>query len=237
VKRSFAAIAIVLIGIACAFLAIAPAYLEASMNKRAPNSIVVTRAALALHRRLSIADMHSDTLMWARDPLARATRGHVDRPRLEVGNVALQVFSSVSKTPRGQNYDSNGADTDNITALTIAQLQPPRTWTSLLQRSLFHAERLRRAEAASAGRLRIVRSQRDLRALLQARSGSAHPVGALLSVEGLQNLEGQQTNLARLYGAGFRMAGLDTFGPQRGARNGAARHGRRHCPLQPCVRR
>ena len=53
--------------------------------------------------------------------------------------------------PKGQNYDANGADTDNITPLVIAQLQPVRTWTSLLERSLWHATKLDRAAASSGG--------------------------------------------------------------------------------------
>src|SRR3546814_11896608 len=79
---------------------------------------------------------------------------YVDLPRLEDGNVALQIFSSVTKTPKGQNYDANSADSDNITGLAIAQLQPLRTWNSLLERSLWHAEKLHRAAAASNGQLR-----------------------------------------------------------------------------------
>jgi microsomal dipeptidase-like Zn-dependent dipeptidase len=117
----------------------------------------------------------------------------------------------VTKTPKGQNYDSNGAGSDNITTLAIAQLQPPRTWNSLLQRSLWHAEKLRRAEAASQGRLRIVRSGIDVRRLLADRRAGRKVTGALLSIEGLQNLEGNLANLDRLHAAGFRMAGLAHF--------------------------
>ena len=77
-------------------------------------------------------------------PLDEASdRGHVDLPRLEAGNVALQVFSSVTKTPKGQNYEANSDKTDNITMLAVAQLQPINTWDSgLLERSLWHAEKL-----------------------------------------------------------------------------------------------
>ena len=39
---------------------------------------------------------------------------------------ALQLFSSVTKTPKDQNYDGNSDETDNITLLTVAQLQPVR---------------------------------------------------------------------------------------------------------------
>jgi microsomal dipeptidase-like Zn-dependent dipeptidase len=131
---------------------------------------------------------------------------------LEKGHVGLQIFSSVTKTPRGQNYDANSAKTDNITALAIGQLQPPRTWASLLERSLWHAEKLMRAEQASGGQLRIIRTGADLDRLMAARAKTgAVPVGALLSIEGLQNLEGKRANLDVLYKAGFRMAGFAHF--------------------------
>ncbi len=194
------------------FFAFSPKLAEESMNKLAPTNQVVSPAAQALHNSLFIADLHGDTLMWKRNLLNRADRGHIDLPRLEDGHVGLQVFSSVTKTPRGQNYDANSDKTDNITALAIGQMQPVRTWTSLLERSLWHAEKLRRAEAAAKGKLLIVRTGADLDALIAARAkGGAVPVGALLSIEGLQNLEGQRANLDALYKAGFRMAGFAHF--------------------------
>ncbi len=172
----------------------------------------VSARAAALHKQLTVIDLHADSLLWKRDFTQPAGRGHVDLPRLEAGHVALQVLSSVTKTPRGQNYSSNSNTTDNITTLVIGQMQPLRTWTSLLERSLWHAEKLHRAEAASGGKLRIIRSQADLVRLLGDRlGGKAVPIGALLSVEGAHDLEGRIGNLDRLYGAGFRMIGLVHF--------------------------
>lgn len=195
-----------------AFLIFGPGIVEGGMNKVVATPLpAISPRARALHPRLAIADMHADTLLWQRGLLDRSGRGQVDLPRLEAGNVALQIFSSVTKTPKNQNYDANGADTDNITTLAIAQLQPPRTWNSLLQRSLWHAEKLRRAEAGSNGRLRIVRSGADVRRLLADRAAGRKVTGALLSIEGLQNLEGRLDNLGRLHAAGFRMAGLAHF--------------------------
>jgi membrane dipeptidase len=145
--------------------------------------------------------------------LDRADRGHMDLPRLQQGNVALQVFSSVTKTPKGQNYDANGADSDNITLLTFAQLQPMRTWTSLLERSLYHAQKLDEANSYSSRQLFKVRDQGGIDTLLASRKDKPkNPiVGAMLSIEGLQNLEGKTANLDKLYAAGFRMAGLTHF--------------------------
>ncbi|MBK9588640.1 MAG: dipeptidase [Sphingomonadales bacterium] len=193
------------------FLLFAPGIVERSMNKVLPVAAKAGPRALALHKTLAIADMHSDTLMWKRDVLDLASRGHVDLPRLEDGHVALQVFSSVSKTPKGQNYDANGSDSDNITLLTIAQLQPPRTWSSILERSLYHASKLQRAADNSGGRLRFIQTSADLAKLLADRAHGQQVTGAVFSVEGLQNLEGKLANLDRLQAAGMRMAGLTHF--------------------------
>lgn len=210
-KIAWGALALVVVA-AVAFFGFAPGMIERGMNKIDGQPLIpVSEEAKALHATLTIVDLHSDTLLWDRDLLDRASHGHEDLPRMEDGNLALQVFSSVTKTPKDQNYDANSAETDNITALTIAQLQPIRTWTSLLQRSLYHGEKLDRAVAESDGRLMKVAQPQDVQALLARRDGASTPVGAMLSIEGLQNLEGDLTNLDRLHAAGFRMAGLTHF--------------------------
>ena len=211
-RRWLLGLAILLIVAAGAFFGLAPGMTERSLNKIDGKPLIaVSDHAKLLHRTLTIVDLHSDTLLWQRSLLSRAGRGHVDLPRLQDGNVALQVFSSVTKTPKGQNYDANDGDTDNITPLAVAQLQPPRTWTSLLERSLWHAEKLRRAIAASHDKLRIVISPEDFEILIDERHGKGAPVGAMLSIEGLQDLEGDIRNLDRLHEVGFRMAGLAHF--------------------------
>jgi membrane dipeptidase len=50
-----------------------------------------------------------------------------------------------------------------------------------------------------------------MRVSLTARANGKAAVGAMLTIEGLQNLEGKAANLDRLYAAGFRMAGLTHF--------------------------
>ena len=211
--RKILIVLLILIGAAAAlFFTLGPIWIERDMNKRADVELpVISEAAEALHDRLIIADMHSDTLLWKRDMLSRATRGHMDLPRLQEGNVALQVFSSVTKSPSGQNYDSNSADSDNITLLAIGQLQPVRTWWSLVERSLYHAEKMERAERDSEGALRIVRTRADIDALLADRQRGDPVIGAMLSIEGLHNLEGDAANFDRLFDAGFRMASPTHF--------------------------
>ncbi len=226
-RKSFWALLALLVVAIIGFFGIAPGYVEADMNRIDGKPLVkVSPRAMALHKSLNIVDLHSDSLMWNRDITERASRGHMDLPRLQTGNVALQVFSSVTKTPKGQNYDGNGADSDNITLLTVAQLQPMRTWGSLLERSLWHGTKLDLAVESSDNGLRHIRSVVELDQLAAVRSNSlgvkrkqvglvtagfVRPVGALLSIEGLQNLEGKAANLDRLYNAGFRMAGLTHF--------------------------
>lgn len=219
-------IPLALIGVAAiGFFGFAPGYVESSMNVIDGKPLIkVSDEAKALHQTLSIVDLHSDSLMWDRDITERASRGHMDLPRLQDGNVALQLFSSVTKTPKGQNYDGNGADSDNITLLTIAQLQPTKTWTSLIERSLFHAQKLKSATRKLEKLLEhngyeptwiLVTKPHDVELIDDRSEGlppeHGEPRGAMLTIEGLQNLEGKATNLDRLYNAGFRMAGLTHF--------------------------
>ncbi len=155
------ALAVLALG-AVVFFGFLPGIVEGSMNKVVATDLPkVMPGTAALHASLQVADMHADTLMWERSLLNRANRGQIDLPRLLQGNYALQVFSSVTKTPKHQNYDSNSDKTDNITLLTIAQLQPPRTWGSLLERSLWHATKLDRTAAASNGQLRVIHTPEE----------------------------------------------------------------------------
>ncbi len=206
-------IPLALIGAAAVgFFGIAPGYVEGSMNVIDGKPLIkVSDEAEALHKTLTIVDLHSDSLMWNRDINDRASRGHMDLPRLQDGNVALQLFSSVTKTPKGQNYDGNSDETDNITLLTVAQLQPVKTWTSLVERSLYHAAKRDAAISGSGGLLKPVDTAGQIDALMPARQKSPRPIGAMMTIEGLQNLEGKAANLDRLYDAGFRMAGLTHF--------------------------
>ena len=212
-----------------------PGLFEEQTNVVTDEPLPQVRAdAKTLHKSLQIADLHGDTLLWKRDLLDKASRGQIDLPRLEAGNVALQVFSSVSKTPKGQNYDSNPSDTDNITLLAMAQLQPVRTWFSVHERSMWHGQRLEAAAKHSGGRLMLIRKPADVETLLAARASGKQVTGALYSVEGLQNLEGKAENLDRLHGVGMRMAGLVHFFDNELA---GSMHGERKGGLTPFGRK
>lgn len=201
-----------LILVALFFFGAAPMLFDAAVNRvDSAKVIAVSPQTQRLHDSLDIVDLHADSLLWDRDIDERADRGHVDLPRLRDGHVTLQVFSSVTKVPFGQNYESNASGSDMLTILVIAQLQPFKTWGSLLERSLYHAEKLDDAVARAKGGLVPVNTPSDLDALMGARGSGKDSVGALLSIEGLHDLEGDAANLDRLYDAGFRMAGLTHF--------------------------
>ena len=126
-------------------------------------------------------------------------------PRLIEGNVTLQVFAVVSKTPRGLNIEHNPADTDNITLVAVGNRWPIATWTSLKARALYQASRLKQFAADSNGRLTIVESKRDLAAFLERRKSDPNMVAGVLALEGAQVLEGDPANVGPIFDAGYRM--------------------------------
>lgn len=195
-----------------AVLIFLPAYFERITNVVDGKPLdPISEQAQKLHDSLIIVDLHADTLLWKRAMVDSVDRGHVDLGRMQNGNVALQIFSSVTKTPRDQNYDSNDSNSDQITLLAIAQLQPIDTWSSLLSRSLHHADKLNDAISETQGALSDIKTGRAIDQTLNARSNGGNRIGVMLSIEGLQNLEGKRENLDVLYDAGFRMAGLTHF--------------------------
>ncbi len=193
---------VLLVGAAVA-VTVAPGAIERRLNQvadRRPRP--VSARARALHARLFVADLHADTLLWSRDLLTRASRGHVDVPRLIEGGVALQAFTVVTKSPRNLNIERNDDQSDDITRLAVVQRWPPRTWGSLRERALYQAERLRDAAARSEGRLVLVQSRADL----ERYGASRGPiVAAFLGLEGAHALEGDLANVDVLFDAGFRM--------------------------------
>lgn len=189
-----------------------PRILDQRMNSVALAGPYTANArATALHSTLFVADLHDDALLWSRDLLKRYDYGHTDLPRLQEGKVSLQVFSTVTKTPKGLNFERNAGDTDSLNALVMAQRWPVATWNSLLDRALFQSEKLHRAAAGSAGGMQIVRSQAELAALTQGQPPAGGTLIALLATEGLHPLESKLENIDTLFDAGFRITGLTHF--------------------------
>jgi membrane dipeptidase len=196
-----------------AFLTFAPAYVEKSRNSIVPHDpYPVSKTAQALHDTLLIGDWHADSLLWQRNIAKRGNRGQVDIPRLIEGNVAIQVFTAVTKSPKGQNYDNHATDApDNITPLVVGQLWPPRTWTSLLERALYQAEKLHAIAEHSPNQLSVITSLAELEAHLVSRAAGSKAIGGLLGIEGAHPLQGDLSNMDRLEAAGHRVIGLQHF--------------------------
>lgn len=211
-KRFFKAFAVLVLIAIAAFFYFAPYYVAAERNAVRPHApYPISDQAQALHDSLIIGDWHADALLWDRNLLKRSDIGHVDIPRLLEGNVAIQMFTAVTKSPAGQNIHENAADaTDNITLLAIGQLWPPRTWNSLLERALYQAEKLHHF-ADKSEQLRVIETQSDLEQLLADRAAGQNVIGGLLGIEGAHPLESDIANLAKLTDAGHRMIALQHF--------------------------
>jgi len=183
--------------------------------------------AQALHKTLFIADLHADSLLWGRDLLVRGKTGQVDVPRLQEGNVALQVFSIVTKTPRGLNIQRNDARSDNVTLLALAQLWPPRTWSSLRERALYQATQLRRVVARSDGKFFLVRNASEFADFESKRRQNPLLVAGVLAIEGAHAIEGDLANLDKLFDAGVRIVAPTHFfdNDVAGSSSGVEKHG------------
>ncbi len=194
------------------FFFVLPPRVDHALNAVTPHDpYVISAEAQAMHDSLRVADLHSDLLLWSRDPVRRYGRGHTDLPRLREGGVVLQVFTSVTKTPSNMNYETNDATSDDITLLAIAQRWPVDTWGSLYNRARFHARRLHRAAARSDGEFVVVESRADLSAALAAHAENSSMVAGILGTEGAHPLEGDLANIPRLYEEGYRVVGLQHF--------------------------
>jgi len=206
IRIIFSLIGLLIIAAAVYVFGILVPQTDAKMNPvLAHKPYFISDTAKTLHADLLIADLHTDSLLWRRNPEKRWERGHVDLPRLREGGVEIQIFSAVTKSPRGQNFDENNANTpDNITRLAQAQLWPLRTWNSLYERAAFQAQRLQKIENHSKNKLVIARTKSDLQ----------QPEGMLITlllIEGSHPLEGKLENIERLYNEGYRAMGLQHF--------------------------
>ncbi len=190
----------------------APAMLEHRMNVVLPHApYAITPEARALHASLFVADLHSDSLLWSRDLSRRSDRGQMDLPRLREGNVALQVFSATTKSPAGQNYASNTADSDRITLLAAVQGWPIKAWGSLMARAQYQLDKLHTLVAEPNNGLVLVRTSSEFARLLSAREQGEDVMGAMYLIEGAHPLEGKLENLDALQRRGLHFVGITHF--------------------------
>ena len=188
----------------------------------------VSEQARRLHQSLFIGDWHADSLLWDRNLLKRSDYGQVDFPRLRDGNVALQVFTAVTKSPSGLNYDENDSTArDDITLIAIAETWPVASWSSLFERAKYQAEKLTAYARKAPHEVKIIYRRQDLDELIAQRQNGSQLTGALLGMEGAHALEGNIENLDRLYRAGYRLMGITHFFDNElgGSLHGMGNHG------------
>ncbi len=211
-RRRSVPIILLVLCVLVAFLVTIPRLVDEDQNKVVNKPpYTASQRAFNLHKQLTIADLHADSLLWGRDLLDRGTYGHVDIPRLADGNVALQVFSLPTKSPHGLNIESNEDKNDDIFWLAIVDRWPPATWNSLTQRALYQARRLHQFARASRGGFVVIESSADLSAYLERRRLNGRLTAGLLSIEGAHALDGKLENLDVLYRAGYRMMSPSHF--------------------------
>jgi membrane dipeptidase len=214
-KRRILIVVFVLLGVIYfAVTQIVPGEIEKSKNKlkeHPPYS--VSSEAESLYNTLDfIADLHCDALLWSRDLTKKSDVGHVDFPRMQQANIALQTFSIVSKSPKEQHFQNNNADGfDNITLLNIVQGRPLSSWFSLFNRAIYQAERLHEFRNDYDNQFEIIKSSDDFASFLKKRKTNKNMISGLLGIEGAHCLEGDLANLDKLYDAGIRMIGPTHF--------------------------
>ncbi|MGA2966463.1 MAG: dipeptidase [Terriglobales bacterium] len=203
---------LVVLCVVAAFFFQIPRLVDEEQNKLAKKPpYTASERALNLHKELTIADLHADSLLWGRDLLQHGDYGQVDIPRLADGNVALQVFSLPTKAPRGLNIESNEDKGDNIFWLAIVDFWPPRTWNSLTERALYQAQRLHAFARGSQGGFVVIENASDLSSYLERRRSNGSLTAGLLAIEGAHALDGKLENLDVLYRAGYRMMSPSHF--------------------------
>jgi len=163
-----------------------------------------------LHNASFVADLHADSLLWPRDLAKRSWTGHVDVPRLRIGNVALQVMTTVTRFPVTANITrTDPRYPDLITLLAVTNFWPPQTYTSMTERVLYQAKKLDDLAARDSHVVRI-RKRADLERVVQSRVTDADWIGIVLGIEGAHALD-RPSALDEVYAAGVRLIGLAHF--------------------------
>lgn len=156
--------------------------------------------------RLPVFDGHNDALLRLvnqrpgerRSFLERSDTGHLDLPRALEGGFAGGMFAAFvpSKRRRGQEPERSESGYD------VPLPEPPKL-ADAQRATLTLAASLFRIEAASEGRLKVVRTTGELRDCLG--NGT---LAAVLHIEGAEAIDPELDMLEVLYQAGLRSIGI-----------------------------
>ncbi|MBL7845486.1 MAG: dipeptidase [Cyclobacteriaceae bacterium] len=199
--------ALVFIG-AVIFFGFVATYFDKSMNTVSHSTVEENSRYDSLS---FIADLHCDMLLWNRNFFGLHKYGHVDLPRMQKAGMALQVFTIVSKVPKGINIEQNDDRTDQITLLSFGQLRPPKTWFSLKARALQQCAQLHDFATRSNGDFRVITNRAELEQYILDKRNNKHLTAGMLGLEGAHCLEADVNNLQPFYDAGVRYIGITHF--------------------------
>ncbi len=209
-KKGLKILAVLLIIAAVIFFGCAADYFDKSTN-----TVTLKTDNMAKNTEYDsipfVADLHCDALLWDRDLLSRHNHGHVDVPRMQQANMAFQVFTIVSKTPRGINIERNDDKTDNVAILSFGQLQPMENWFSVKKRALWQAHQLHHFAEKSDKQFRVVSNQKELFQFIEDRRQNRQLTAGMLGIEGAHCLENSLSSLDEFYKAGIRYIGITHF--------------------------
>lgn len=202
--------ALILVIAAVIFFVFVPSYIDKSKNKVTLK--IENPAKVDWYDSIPfIADLHCDALLWDRNNLKHHSYGHVDIPRMKQANMAFQVFTIVSKTPKGINIESNDDKSDQIALLSFAQLRNPGDWFSVKTRALHQCEELFKTARQSKGEFRVITNQAELQQYISDREDNRSLTAGMLGIEGAHCLGSDINNLQLFYDAGVRYIGITHF--------------------------
>ena len=209
-KKFLKYFAIILAIAAIGFFVFVPSYIDKSKNK-VTLKVVNPQKVNWYDSIRFIADLHCDALLWDRNNLKKHSYGHVDIPRMQEANMAFQVFTVVSKTPKGINIERNDDKTDQIALLSFAQLRNPKDWFSVKSRALHQCEALYKTAKKSKGQFRVITNQKELQQYIFDRAVNKNLTAGMLGIEGAHCLNDDISDLQQFYDAGVRYIGITHF--------------------------
>lgn len=192
----------------------------------------VPQRDLDFHKSLFIADLHCDSLLWARDLAERHDYGHLDVPRMVEGNLSFQILAMPTEVPIKIGKYRVG---NSVGVLTFLQTGGSQT---NFERAIGAADQLDDLIARSASGknpIRLIKTRDDLRRFRRDYDASPpdqRPIGTFLGLEGANGLnddhpdnytlEDLHKQLGRLAARGYRTISPAHFHGNDGV--GSAQH-------------
>lgn len=103
-SRTWSFVACILAGFILLMWMTVPLYLQWRLNPvESHKPYTDSPQAQQLHATLFTGDGRADSMLWSRDMTQEHSYGPLDLPRMQQANIALQMFTTVTKSPSGLN--------------------------------------------------------------------------------------------------------------------------------------